>query len=48
MKKLIDVPDEVMESLKEESKRLGISLNALIKLILHEYFRIMKEDQKGC
>lgn len=46
MKKLIDVPEEVMEALKKEAKRFGISLNALINLILYEYARIMKKDQK--
>jgi len=47
MKKLIDVPDEVMKALKGEAERFGISLNALINLILYEYVRITKEDQKG-
>jgi len=47
MKKLIDVPQEVMECLREEAKRLGISMNALINLILHEYARITKEARRS-
>lgn len=46
MKKLIDVPAEVMEAIKEEAKRFGISANALINLILYEYVRIMKEERE--
>lgn len=47
MKKLIDVPEEVMKALKGKAERLGISLNALINLILYdEYVRIKKKDQK--
>lgn len=47
MKKLINVPEEVIMILKAEAERFGISVNALINLILHEYVRITKEDQKG-
>lgn len=46
MKKLIDVPDDVMIILKGKAERLGISLNALINLILYEYVRIMEKEKK--
>lgn len=39
MKKLIDVPEEVMKALQDEADRVGITLTALINVILSEYVR---------
>jgi len=39
MKKLIDVPEEVMKALQGEADRVGITLTALINVILSEYVR---------
>jgi len=37
MKKLIDIPEEIMKALKGEADRVGITLSALINVILSEY-----------
>lgn len=39
MKKLIDVPEEVMKALQDEADRVGITLTALINVILSDYVR---------
>jgi hypothetical protein len=46
MKKLIDVPDEIMKALKEEADRVGITLTALINVILSDYVRCLIQYKK--
>lgn len=46
MKKLIDVPDEIMKALKEEADRVGITLSALINVILSDYVRCLYKKGK--
>lgn len=39
MKKLINIPEEIMKALQQEADRIGITLSALINVILSNYVR---------
>lgn len=46
MKKLIDVPEVIMKALQEEADRIGITLSALINVILSDYVRCLYKNDK--
>lgn len=45
MKKVIVMPDELHESLKEMARKKNLSINAIIRMALSEYIEINKKPQ---